>query len=214
MTISLSDSELQYLKDLWTDGSQWKRPYRTGKKLVGEMITTVLCPPLEEYVRDKFNQKTGPVGGQLAYLNEALSIHADVLFDLPITHFTQEYPSKTRYVVVDTDATNRMYTMLFEEHVDVTKWTGLKDGTAAIIDYDTNKPTIREQFFDYQIDHFGSNIRDLHIGFDREVPLTIGEGIEWRSNRLHSGCSFTQCGATYKLHLTVLTPEPMVVYSG
>ena len=205
MITSLSVSDLQYLKDLW-DRSEHK-PYHTGGKVrVGDLITTVFHPELEQFVRDKF-EITGPVGGQLARIDRALSVHADVLFDLKIQHFTQQVPSRTQYVVIDTDAKEPMYTILFEELVNRETWTGFKDGTGAIIDYDETKPTVREQFFDYQIDHFLPKVRDLHIGFKTTLPLEIGEVVKWRSDRLHAGCSFSECDATYKLHLTVLTHE-------
>lgn len=205
MITSLSDADCQYLKRIWARNEH--KPYFTGKKVrVGDLITTVFNKELEHFVRSRFDIK-GPVGGQLALLNAPLSIHADVLFDLPIRHFTQDEPSTTHYVVADTDAKGKMYTVLFEEIVDREKWTGFKDGTDAIIDYDLTRPTIRQQFFDHQIEHYQTKIRDLHLSFKRTLPLEIGEIVQWRSDRLHSGCSFAECGATYKLHLTVLTPN-------
>ena len=214
MITSLSDNDIQWLKDLWDRNE--KVPYTTGGKniVVGELITTIFNPELKEFVKDRF-EIAGPVGGQFAKLDRPLGIHVDVLYDLKIRHFTRDGPARTHYVVVDTDATAPMYTILLKETVDYTVWSGFKDivggtypdGNSAIIDYDESRPTVREQFFDHQIDHYPPRFRDLHLSFERTIPLTIGEVVSWNSAQFHSGCSFSESKSTYKLHLTVISPD-------
>jgi hypothetical protein len=199
----LLDSDLKYLRDLWYENSWAHQPYFIGTKIqVGQLITTTRHSALEKFVRDKFEIDT-ELGGQLAYLTRPLSVHADVLFDIP-DHFTTKQVCSTQYVVIDTDATKPMHTFVFDQTVIPDKWTGLKDGTDAV--ENMAETTAKDLFEEDQIDHLLSGSLKVGLSLYETIPLDIGKSVKWPSHHLHCGESFTSSGATYKLHLTVLAP--------
>jgi len=202
----LSEDDIKHLKFLWRKGISHRKPYYIGTKVkVGELITTTFYPELEDWVRGKFGIK-GAIGGQIARLTKPLSVHADVLFDVQ-NHFTRSMPSTTRYVVLDTDATAPMYTVLFKQYVNRDEWTGLKDGIHAIQGL-TATPLMEGYPHEKRtFSHLLKKSRVIGLTIDRKIGLGIGDVVQWPSHYLHCGCSFAVCKATYKLHLTVLAPD-------
>ena len=167
------------------------------------MLASATCKSLGDWYREKFDIQ-GPLGGQLALLHEPLGVHADVLFNIN-DHFTQKEHSTTRYAVLETDCTKPLHTYVFDQYVDRTKWTGLKDGTDAIEGL-TDVPIEGME----GLDHLFPNAAALGLTIKDKIELPLGEIITWPSHHLHSGQSFASAGGSWKFHITIITPTTAI----
>jgi len=176
-----------------------RRDYHNDKDK-GWMIRWQDCMPLEIWYRKRFGVR-GPFGGQLAMLKQPLGVHADVLWDVP-NHIPLKEDCTTRYSVIETDCKDMLHTYVFDQYVDRDKWTGLKDGTDAIIGL-TDEPIGNKQR--WGLDHLYPNANALGLTLKTLIPLPLGRVVGWDSHHLHSGQSFMSCGGSWKLHLTLIT---------
>ena len=201
---SLKPAQIRWLKNFWYNHALDAKAYVNRTRLGGSFALRN-DKELHQYVEDIFSTKDP--GGQLCMLVGPLGCHADVLWDVGNEHWqhwTTEQTGRTRYAVLETDAVDPMHTTMFQQTVDPTTWKGVL--TSDVILNKSNLKLKRTSYNPLWFSHH-KEISEERLSISRVERIPVGRVIEWKTNQLHIGQSFVSCGATYKLHLTVLTKE-------
>ena len=202
--MELKKTLIEWLKDFWYKHVSDVEEYVNRTRLGGSFGLRN-DKELHQYVEDIFSTKDP--GGQLCMLVGPLGCHADVLWDVgneQWQHWTTEQPGRTRYVVLDTDAIDPMHTTMFQQTVDPASWKGVL--TSDVILNKSNLKLKRTSYNPLWYSHH-KEIFEERLSIARVERVPVGRVIEWKTNQLHIGQSFESCGATYKLHMTILTEE-------
>ena len=213
--MKLKNAQIKWLKDFWYDNLDESEQYTSRNEQVGKSYALRNDKELYSYVQEVFKTNS-ELSGQIGFITKPLGLHADVLWDISNDHWqhwSTKQAGRTRYVVLDTDAKEMMHTTVFEQTVDPATWRGTEPGIdSRTISTDkihgtelANQTSIHHMHRSFYSHH--PEILDLSLSVDEIHKVNIGKIIEWRTNQLHTGQSFKSCGATYKLHLTVLTKE-------
>ena len=205
MSNSLAPTSIQYLKDFWYNKRGGPgQPYANRERL-GTSYPLRDNKELYQFVEDLFETKEP--SGQLCMLTGALGCHADVLWDIGNEHWqhwTTRQPGRTRYVVLETDAKDPMHTTIFQQTVEPSTWKGVL--TSDVIMNKSDLKLKRTSYNPLWYSHH-KEIFNQRLSIDSILQIPIGTVIEWKTNQLHMGQSFESCGATYKLHMTVISKE-------
>lgn len=152
-----------------------------------------------KWLRARFGLTAGQHGGQMAWLEDPLGPHADVI-NFKDNHITAREPCVTQYVVLESDAKAGMKTVLFDQYIDPLNYHGIRNAyDEGTVQYLGETP-------------IGNTVHGLEHVSERVgvVPLTVQKFIEtpkweivwWDSHQIHSGASFEMCQCTYKWHLS------------
>jgi hypothetical protein len=97
-----------------------------------------------------------------------------------------------------------MHTTVFNQIIDPREWRGVLNSK---IIYNKSKLKFKRTDYDPMWYAHHAEIAEERISVDKVFDVPVGQVIEWETNQLHMGQSFKSCGATYKLHMTVISKE-------
>jgi len=168
----------------------------------GKRLASVSCSELGEWYKQRWNVVEGRMGGQLAYLQDPLGPHADVIFAHE-GHWTLTIPSVTQYVVLETDSDVNLKTVLFDQCIkDFTTYKGLLDSYL-----NNNVTNLSENILGKpeHLTHITDEISNMNLSVQQVLDTPLWQLVAFPSEQIHSGGTFHP-SCTYKFHMTIQRP--------
>jgi len=202
--------DLDEIKDIWKRNnppdfqsiSERADSNKTNSAYGGQRLASVSCDELGEWYKQRWGVKQERMGGQLAYLQDPLGPHADIIFAVD-NHWTKTIPSVTQYVVLETDSDVNLKTVLFDQFIeDFTTYKGLPDSYS-----NSNVTNLSESILGKpeHLTHITDEISNMNLSVQQVLDTPLWQLVAFPSEQIHSGGTFHP-SCTYKFHMTIQRP--------